>query len=224
MDRRTFIRRAGYSMAAIAAAPGLLEACSSGSSKPASASASASAKASASNTPGKPITTLRLPFLADMGTPDPDIFYAAEGLQVTLSCYDSLVRYIARSAGVPLVYQPPSARIQPAAATSWDISADGLTYTFTLRPNVTFHDGSPMDSAAWQNAVDPPGEGQPGSRLPGGADREDGLDGPDDLGHRPQGAGQRIPGLLGLSLQHEGHQPAVSSLPTRSAATWPRST
>src|SRR5581483_8926232 len=147
MDRRSFIRRAGYSMAAIAAAPGLLEACSSSSSSKPSSSAKAS------STPGKPITNLRIPSLADMGTPDPAILYAAEGLQITLSCYDSLVRYVARPPGEALVYQPPAARIQPAAATSWHISPDGLTYTFSLRPNVTFHDGSPMDSAAWQNAL-----------------------------------------------------------------------
>jgi peptide/nickel transport system substrate-binding protein len=31
-------------------------------------------------------------------------------------------------------------------AASWDISADGLTYTFTLREGVTFHDGSAMNA------------------------------------------------------------------------------
>ena len=31
-------------------------------------------------------------------------------------------------------------------AKSWDISADGLTYTFTLHPGVMFHDGTAMDA------------------------------------------------------------------------------
>jgi peptide/nickel transport system substrate-binding protein len=34
--------------------------------------------------------------------------------------------------------------IQPRLATDWEVSEDGLTYTFTLAPNVTFHDGSPL--------------------------------------------------------------------------------
>jgi peptide/nickel transport system substrate-binding protein len=34
--------------------------------------------------------------------------------------------------------------ITPALATEWNVSADGLTYTFTLRQGVTFHDGSEL--------------------------------------------------------------------------------
>ena len=83
-----------------------------------------------------------------MGTVDPDIYYAGEGLQVTLSVYESLVTYAPVAAGVPLTYQPPSKRIAPGLAHAWEISPDGLTYTFHLRPGVKFHDGTPMDAAA----------------------------------------------------------------------------
>jgi peptide/nickel transport system substrate-binding protein len=39
-------------------------------------------------------------------------------------------------------------KIIPGLAQSWDISKDGLTYTFHLRPNVTFHDGTPLTADA----------------------------------------------------------------------------
>lgn len=38
-------------------------------------------------------------------------------------------------------------KIVPRLATSWDISADGLTYTFHLVPDAKFHDGSPLTSS-----------------------------------------------------------------------------
>ena len=48
----------------------------------------------------------------------------------------------------PLVRYAPDGSIVPAVAESWDISEDGLTWTFNLRQGVTFHDGMPFDAAA----------------------------------------------------------------------------
>jgi peptide/nickel transport system substrate-binding protein len=38
--------------------------------------------------------------------------------------------------------------VQPALATAWTISDDNLTWTFTLRDGVTFHDGTAFDAEA----------------------------------------------------------------------------
>lgn len=42
--------------------------------------------------------------------------------------------------------QPGTGEIGPGVAEEWEISDDGLTYTFTLREDVTFHDGSELTS------------------------------------------------------------------------------
>lgn len=42
----------------------------------------------------------------------------------------------------------------PWLATSWEASADGLTYTFKLRDGVTFHDGEKFDAAAVKANLD----------------------------------------------------------------------
>lgn len=41
----------------------------------------------------------------------------------------------------------PSGEVLPALAASWEISDDGLIYTFKLHEGVTFHDGAPFTSA-----------------------------------------------------------------------------
>jgi peptide/nickel transport system substrate-binding protein len=45
-------------------------------------------------------------------------------------------------------FVPGSVEIEPALAESWEVSEDGLQYVFTIRPGVTFHDGTPLDAAA----------------------------------------------------------------------------
>lgn len=43
-----------------------------------------------------------------------------------------------------LVEPDENLEMRPALAESWDVSPDQLTWTFRLRPGVTFHDGSPF--------------------------------------------------------------------------------
>jgi peptide/nickel transport system substrate-binding protein len=109
-------------------------ACGSSKSKSSATSTGATAAAAAA---GASNATLHLAYLSDMSVPDPDVFYDIEGNTVILSVYEGLVKYA-----------PDSTKVVPALATSYEISSDGLTYTFHLRQGVTFHDGTPMDSQA----------------------------------------------------------------------------
>jgi peptide/nickel transport system substrate-binding protein len=43
-----------------------------------------------------------------------------------------------------LLYYDDSGRLAPALARTWQVSDDGLTVTFTLREDVTWHDGEPF--------------------------------------------------------------------------------
>jgi peptide/nickel transport system substrate-binding protein len=43
-----------------------------------------------------------------------------------------------------LVYLGPDLRPQPGLATHWEVDGDGLVWTFHLRRDVTFHDGTPL--------------------------------------------------------------------------------
>ena len=80
---------------------------------------------------------LRIPFLADMSVPDPDVFYDIEGNAVILSAYEGLLRYA-----------PDSTEIVGGLATDWKVSDDRKTFTFKLREGVKFHSGAAMDAQA----------------------------------------------------------------------------
>ena len=47
-----------------------------------------------------------------------------------------------------VAYADESTSLEPGLAESWDIAADGKTYTFHLRKGVTFHDGTPFNANA----------------------------------------------------------------------------
>ena len=53
-----------------------------------------------------------------------------------------------------LVTVDEAGKVQPQLAKSWEISPDGLTYTFKLQTGVTFHDGEAFDSASAKFALD----------------------------------------------------------------------
>src|SRR5215207_9600304 len=62
-----------------------------------------------------------------------------------------------------LVGFTPDAQVAPALATRWELSPDGLTYTFHLRRNVAFHDGAPFTARhvvrSFERVLDPRSRG-----------------------------------------------------------------
>lgn len=49
---------------------------------------------------------------------------------------------------------PGTFDVEPWLAESWQVSEDGLTWTFQLRQNVTFHDGTPLNADAVEFSFD----------------------------------------------------------------------
>ncbi len=54
----------------------------------------------------------------------------------------------------PLVTLAPDGSLEGRIAESWDISADGLTITFHIRPGMTFHNGAAITSADVKYSLD----------------------------------------------------------------------
>lgn len=54
----------------------------------------------------------------------------------------------------PLVWLTSDGSFVPGLAESWEVSEDGLVYTFHLRDDVTFHDGTPFNAEAVRFSLD----------------------------------------------------------------------
>ncbi len=57
----------------------------------------------------------------------------------------------------PLLWKNPAGSEEeytPALATAWEVSEDGLTWTFDIREGVTFHTGEEVDAAAVKASLD----------------------------------------------------------------------
>jgi peptide/nickel transport system substrate-binding protein len=67
-----------------------------------------------------------------------------------------------------LVYEGPDGKIEPWLAKSWTVSPNGLTYTFTLRDDVKFTDGTPFNAAAVKTNLDRVVNPKTGSSTDGG--------------------------------------------------------
>lgn len=52
-----------------------------------------------------------------------------------------------------LIYLHEDGTVHPGLATEWSIAEDGLSVTYTLRPDVLFHDGTPFNAQAVADTV-----------------------------------------------------------------------
>jgi peptide/nickel transport system substrate-binding protein len=87
----------------------------------------------------------------DTATFDPALTTDNPSLLIARQIYDTLT-----------MYQDGGSSPIPGLAESWQVSGDGLTWTFHLRSGVSFHDGTDLDAAAvaanikrWWDPADP---------------------------------------------------------------------
>ncbi len=88
---------------------------------------------------GKPVVrggTLRYATLGDVD-------YGSLDMTTTTGTNDL---EIGRSMNDPYIWLLPDGTFAPGLAESWEVSRDGLEYTFRLRRDVVFHDGTPLDA------------------------------------------------------------------------------
>ncbi|WP_347548487.1 ABC transporter substrate-binding protein [Pseudalkalibacillus hwajinpoensis] len=68
---------------------------------------------------------------------DPAVVTDGESFKVAENIYDTLVQF-----------GDMDTEVHPALASDWEVSEDGLEYTFTLEEDVMFHDGTPFNAEA----------------------------------------------------------------------------
>jgi peptide/nickel transport system substrate-binding protein len=80
--------------------------------------------------------TVIVAYLARPRSLDPNVWTGYSDNMVMRQIYD------------PLIWSTKLGLYTPGLATSWTITPDGKTYTFMLRRDVKFHDGTPFDAEA----------------------------------------------------------------------------
>ena len=142
IDRRSFLAKgavAGAGLAIAGAAGGALAGCSTSSSN----SSSTSGGSTGSRPDG--IAT---------GTPKPGgtvvfgVDAEEKGFSPILGTFDEVGLLYARTVFDTLMILDSSGAPQPNLATSVTPNSDATVWTITVRPNVTFHNGTPCDGAA----------------------------------------------------------------------------
>lgn len=136
LRRREFLRGSAGVLAGGAGAL-LLGACGSDAG-----TAGTAATVAAGKPPSTPTGTLRVANYEPMLTLDPSRTTGGD-ISVARNIYDSLVRY-----------EPVTGEPVPSLATGWESSDDDREWIFTLRDDVVFHDGEPLDASAVRTSLE----------------------------------------------------------------------
>ena len=90
-------------------------------------------------------------FASEPMTIDPVLNSAVDGAVMIQHMFEGLLKWVDDGNG--------NATLAPGMAESWDVSEDGLVYTFHLRTDALWSDGEPVKASdfeyAWRRAVDP---------------------------------------------------------------------
>ena len=141
ISRRSFLKAIGAGSAAVAAA-GVLTACGGSSSSTASSAASTAASAAPATTELAAEQVLNLVY-TDLSLIDVNDVRNANEFEVLTAVQEGLFRTFTDENGVDVV--------ENAGCESYDVSDDGLTYTFHLRDGMKWSDDQPVTA---QNYVD----------------------------------------------------------------------
>ena len=133
------------SMALVIAMVGSLAAC--GSSSSGSSSEESTSAPAASATSKADATTLNVYLSSEPAHLDPALNSSVDGACLAANSFEGLYRY--NSDG----------ELEPACAESYEVSEDGMTYTFTLKDGLKWSNGEPLDASdfeySWKRAASP---------------------------------------------------------------------
>lgn len=104
---------------------------------------STSSNTASSNTASKASDTLIYAQGAEPRGLDPAMVDDGESAKVMINIYEGLLKY-----------NKDSTKVEPSLAKSWDVSPDGLTYTFHLQEGVKFQDGTDFNADAVKFNID----------------------------------------------------------------------
>ena len=137
-SRRTFLQQVGV-LGGASLTLSLLQACAPTVAPAQTASEAAIEEATTPQSGGE----IRFGQNNEPDTLDPARTAQASAFTIMMAIYDTLTWF-----------DPVSLTFMPGLAESWESSEDGLVHTFTLRQDVTFHDGTPLNAEAVKFSFD----------------------------------------------------------------------